>query len=164
MPLNLWAITRTALAALFLTTAPALADDLAGHVASVHDGDTFRLEDGTRIRLWGIDTPELEQTCLDAAGSPYLCGVDARRALLALISDRPVSCERKGKSYNRVVAQCEVDGADLGAMLVATGRAVEDPRYSSGFYTPQQDQARDARLGLWAGHFLAPAEWRKRYR
>ncbi len=43
-----------ALAAVMLCVTPALAGDLTGRVASVHDGDTLTL-DGNKVRLWGID-------------------------------------------------------------------------------------------------------------
>lgn len=34
---------------------------LKGHVKKVYDGDTITLEDGNKIRLYGIDAPELKQ-------------------------------------------------------------------------------------------------------
>src|SRR5690349_20802189 len=38
-------------------------------VVTVTDGDTLRL-DGAPVRLWGVDAPELRQTCASAPGSP----------------------------------------------------------------------------------------------
>lgn len=37
---------------------------ITGKVARVSDGDSFVLEDGSKIRLFAIDAPELEQTCI----------------------------------------------------------------------------------------------------
>jgi hypothetical protein len=57
-------LTIVLLAVLVLTQSPvSAADDLAGQ-ASVIDGDTLEIR-GTRIRLWGIDTPESSQFCRD---------------------------------------------------------------------------------------------------
>jgi endonuclease YncB( thermonuclease family) len=47
----------TALIALAVATAPAVAQ-------TVVDGDTLKL-DGTTYRLWGIDAAEIHQTCGD---------------------------------------------------------------------------------------------------
>ena len=48
---------------------------------------------GPRIRLYGIDTPEGQQTCDDANGTRYLCGSRAAEAFAALIGrNGRVSC------------------------------------------------------------------------
>jgi hypothetical protein len=46
----------------------------------VIDGDTVSIS-STRIRLEGIDAPELDQTCVDANGKSWLCGKVATREL-----------------------------------------------------------------------------------
>ena len=51
-------------------------------VTLVWDGDTFRQADGPRIRLWGLDAPEL-----DAPGGP-----EARDALDRIIHGQPLTC------------------------------------------------------------------------
>ncbi|MDN8756685.1 hypothetical protein Q0L86_14175, partial [Staphylococcus aureus] len=60
------------LLSLFLLFLPAFGQGLVGR-ASVVDGDTLEVH-GQRIRLWGIDTVESSQTCLDSRGKPWPCG------------------------------------------------------------------------------------------
>ncbi len=75
--------------ALRLLATPALAD-VAG-TASVIDGDTIEIH-GQRIRLHGIDAPEIRQLCrLD--GRPWQYGKDADAALAEKIALRAETCE-----------------------------------------------------------------------
>lgn len=90
----------------------------------ITDGDTFRCGGDTKIRLWGVNAPER-----NAAGGPA-----ATRALAAITRGKAVVCKRKGKSYDRIVAQCWVDRRDVAADLVRQGHAVDWPRYSKGYY------------------------------
>jgi endonuclease YncB( thermonuclease family) len=57
--------------------APALATMVEGR-ARVVDGDTLEVG-GRKVRLFGIDAPELDQTC-DAEGQLWACGAEARAA------------------------------------------------------------------------------------
>ena len=41
------------------------------------DGDTLILN-GSPYRLDGVDAPETDQVCLDAAGAVWTCGIEAR--------------------------------------------------------------------------------------
>jgi endonuclease YncB( thermonuclease family) len=58
------------LAAALFSASPAAADTLTGH-PGITDGDTLRLG-STRIRLYGIDSPERHQSCNYADGSALL--------------------------------------------------------------------------------------------
>ena len=55
------------------------------------DGDTIILN-SEKIRLYGIDTPEIKQTCTDNYGHTYTCGVKAKLELKKIIGSRKVSC------------------------------------------------------------------------
>lgn len=97
-------------------------------VAYVTDGDTFRCRSGERIRLAGIDAPELHG-CPN--GRPCAPG-DAqasRGALEGLVAGREVRCVPNGTSYNRVTAFCTAGGIDLSCRMVATGHAIRLARY-----------------------------------
>ena len=53
----------------------------------IADGDTLTLPGGTRIRFFGIDAPETDQTCTDAQGASYACGAWAALVCLQMCRD-----------------------------------------------------------------------------
>lgn len=129
-------------------------------VATVVDGDTLNLH-GTRIRLHGIDAPESAQLCLDAGGQRWRCGQRAAMALADRIGRAPVRCRRTDTDrYSRMIAVCFRGEEDLNAWMVAEGWAVAYRRYSRD-YVSQEDAARAARAGIWAGSFVMPWDWRR---
>jgi len=128
----------------------------AGNAVAV-DGDTLVME-GRRIRLRGIDAPELSQTCRKG-GETYRCGFEARAAVRALIAGETVTCAVRGRDrFFRDLATCEARGQDIGANLVRRGLAV-----SFGGYEDEEREAREARRGLWAGTFETPQIWRREH-
>lgn len=152
----------------------------AGHVASgdtisgavrVVDGDSLEIS-AARIRLFGIDAPELRQLCRAADGSDVTCGLTARDTLGKLIGGRAVACApaEKAPSYDRTVAICTVGGTtsgdgsviDLSEAMVRGGHAIELKAHSHGRYSAAEREARDAKRGIWAGSFERPSEWRQR--
>ncbi len=138
-------------AAVFLTPSERIFEGRA----NATDGDSIRLEN-TRIRLKGIDAPELDQICRRGAQA-YRCGEHARDALLSLVIGRPITCKAAGRDkYRRTLAVCTVGGVDIGSRMVASGWAV-----SYGDYMSEQRQAERRREGLWAGTFELPREWRR---
>ena len=149
-----------ALAALVLLAAPdVVAAETVTGPPRVIDGDTIEVA-GERVRLWGLDTPEMRQTC-ERAGADYACGETARDALIELIDGRDVRCEGRGRGYyGRLLGVCFPGSIDLNRLLVAAGWAVIDPRYPSDYHA-EQDEAERAGRGLWAGVFDPPWEWRR---
>ena len=142
---------------LFLSSINVLAD-IKG-TAYVIDGDTIII-DGVRIRLNGIDTPEVEQTCR-TSGLIWHCGVEATKAMRHLIKGKIVTCVGNTKDqYGRLIANCFVGDMSLNATMVEFGLALAY-RYYSLEYIAQEDLARKAKKGLWSGEFVAPWNWRK---
>ncbi len=131
------------------------AKPLGGH-PDVVDGDTLRFGP-TRVRLTGIDAPELDQVCTDASGQDYACGIRARMFVADLIGGQETSCSRSGRDrYGRVLAACSAGGRDLGKAIAEAGWAVAELDYAFAALA-----ARSARRGIWQGPFEDPAHWRR---
>jgi endonuclease YncB( thermonuclease family) len=145
--------------AIGLPSAPAVAEPIIGR-SSVIDGDTLDIR-GLRVRLHAVDAPESSQTCQDATGTRYRCGQKAALALSDRIGEANVSCEQKDQDrYGRIVAVCSARGEDLNAWLVRQGLALAYRQYGKDYIT-QEDEARIAKRGLWAGTFTPPWDYRR---
>jgi endonuclease YncB( thermonuclease family) len=151
-------VLATATFILALSSLSVFATELTGQ-ASIIDGDTLEIH-GTRIRLWGIDAPESDQLCQNEQ-SKYRCGQKVANDLDAFIARRPVSCVEVDRDrYRRAVSVCNVAGVDLADWLVRNGLALDWPQYSKSEYGAAQNEAKQARRGMWRGSFVEP--WRYR--
>lgn len=122
------------------------------------DGDSIRVNDD-ELRLEGIDAPEFSQMCGDSAGRSYACGRVARQALSRILAHGPIRCAISARDrYDRKLARCFLDGQDVNAQMVRGGNAV-----AFGQYETEEAQARSLRLGVWAGAFERPADFRRRH-
>lgn len=91
----------------------------------VIDGDTLVIG-RTKIRLAGIDAPELDQ--------PY--GQKAKWAMVGLCKGQVITAELTGEtSHDRLVGTCYLpDGRDVGAELIRQGLALDWALFSNGKY------------------------------
>lgn len=164
--MKLLVITATALVGLVTQvakpteTVTSRGDILVGP-ARATDGDSLRMGD-KRIRLFGIDAPELAQTCM-MEGEPWKCGRASRTALARLTRGRVLTCEVRDMDRKRFVSVCRIGGQDINARMVRNGWAVAYRRYSLD-YLPDEWAARTAGLALWRSRFEHPHDYRARRR
>ena len=127
-------------------------ETISGPVRVV-DGDTLALG-SRRLRLIGIDAPELRQSC-SRNTADYPCGQEAAAHLRDLVKDQ-LECRTEGSDrYRRALVRCRSDGIDINMAMVRSGHAV-----AYGDYQMAEAEARAKGAGLWAGQFVRPADWR----
>ena len=143
-----------AIATLLLTFAP----PFEAKVIAVYDGDTItvRTDETIKIRLDGIDSPELKQ--------PF--GQASKQALSGLVFGQNVTVKPGKKDrYGRLLARVEIAGKDASLTMVETGMAHWYEQYAKRDTQLQsaQTQAKTARRGLWSDPNVQPPwEFRKK--
>ena len=133
----------------------------------VTDGDTIKIRK-EKIRLFGIDAPEMKQICNDENNNPYACGHVSKKFLSDLLyiqnSGKQVYCYYSERDkYKRTIGDCYIGANNkigINYSMVFYGQAVAYTRYSEK-YLDAQDDAKSFKLGLWPGTFVLPEEWRK---
>jgi endonuclease YncB( thermonuclease family) len=99
--------------------------------ARVVDGDSLVIGE-RRLRLKGIDAPELKQRCR-RDGFAYPCGTESASYLRGLIGGSSVDCKGEGVDrYGRDLVRCRSGGIDLNAAMVRSGHAVAFGDYRTG--------------------------------
>jgi endonuclease YncB( thermonuclease family) len=142
---------------------------------TVIDGDTFVLLPKScvytvvklgcpaqRLRLEGADAFESKQTCRDAQDVEWPCGEAATERLRQLVSRPDFTCRIDPEFTDRHAREfsvCYTDGRDVAAVLVREGLAFAYGRDRQ--YLPLENEAKEARRGAWAGHFVRPQYFRQ---
>jgi micrococcal nuclease len=131
-------------------------------VVKVVDGDTLDIDipDGnynhTRIRLWGVDTPETK----DPRTGPMYFGKEASDFATKLAFGKQVTIylekeKNPRDKYHRLLAYIQLpDGTFLNEILLSEGYAYADLRFKHGLYNKYkqlESVARSRKIGLWAG-------------
>ena len=128
--------------------------DETAEVKYVYDGDTLTLDDGRKVRLIGINTPEMGRK-----GKPHEAySIEARNALRSLFSeDKTIHLLHgidKQDRYGRMLAHGFLDdGQNIQSKLLNQGLASTimispNTRFAS-CYLEQERNARCAGKGLW---------------
>lgn len=127
-------------------------------VARAGDGDSLEIS-GRRVRLFGIDAPEFDQSCIKG-GAQWACGAEAADQLSRLVTGREVRCVPTGvDQYQRVLARCSVGGIDVNSTMVERGFAVAFRKYTID-YVAAELRAKADKRGIWAGTFTMPSSVR----
>ena len=135
----------------------ALAQIVTGPAKAI-DGDMLELG-GQRIRLHGIDAPEVTQVCT-RGGAAWGCGREAAQVLAGFVDGQQVECTMIATDdQTRKLAACKVNDLDLGASMIEAGLALAVPK-DSGPYTETEARIRGLGLGLWGSTFSEPAAFR----
>ncbi len=151
-------LNLAAIAIIISLSAPALAD--ATGSAHVVDGDTIRIGE-TKIRLHGIDAPEMKQTCRTKQGKEQRCGVQSKQALHAMVQGQQVRCQGDELDrYKRLIAVCFVGSLDINKQMVSDGWALAYRKYSK-VYVKAERTAKANMGGIWQTEFIPPWEWRR---
>lgn len=145
-------------------------------VVHVVDGDTLDIDapdpgtgkPKTRIRLWGVDSPEVAQR---GRGDMHF-GPQASAFAKDTLSGRDVhvvlSPRHTRDRYGRLLAYVfmERGGTMFNELLIEEGFAYADPRFDHHYETrfaAAERRARESRAGLWSGVKLADMpKWRQK--
>ena len=150
---------RTPILLLLLACSPgvACAEEFFARVVTVLDGDTvlvLRANALVKIRMAEIDAPEKDQAY----------GMASRQSLSELVLKKRVQVDTQAvDNYGRLVAHLVVDGRSVNEEQVRRGMAWEYSNYHSNkVYTALQNEAQQAKRGLWAQASPTPPwQWRK---
>jgi len=142
---------------LLLLTTLAQAQTLSAPVVGVHDGDTLAVQlygETTRVRLHGIDAPELKQPS----------GHESQAYLERLVLGKTVQLETHGEDrYGRMIAVVWLDGKSVNQQMVRAGWAWWFQKYApdDAVLKKLEAEARAAKRGLWGiGDPVPPWEFR----
>ena len=136
-------------------------------IARIKDGDSLDVN-GNVVRLFGIDAPELSQTC-KKDNKKWKCGADAKEALQILVKDKNIFCIQMDKDkYKRADSNCyfydeQNSKINIGQEMVKSGYAIAYKTFSPR-YLINQWLAKISSKGIWASKFQQPSRWRKQHK
>jgi len=134
-------------------------NDKSFRVVYVVDGDTLDVDEpdggkpATRIRLWGVDTPETKHPKKPVEHFGPEASAFTTRACEGKTVRLQLVRGHTRDNYHRLLAYVILgDGKMLNSELVRQGYGYADPRFDHPRkvqFQQLQDRARHARLGLW---------------
>lgn len=147
---------------LFLFSNKIQSQNLIKGKAKVIDGDTIHIGKD-KIRLHGIDAPEIKQTC-KMNNNYWNCGIESQKSLIDFILLKDVNCEIiDTDQYKRLIGICYVDNKNINQYMVKNGWAIAYRHYSLKF-VKDEEFAKKNKLGIWIGSFEDPYIFRKKNR
>jgi endonuclease YncB( thermonuclease family) len=143
-----------------------LAQTRTATVLSIGDGDTLRVQEGSRtinVRLACIDAPETSQ-------APHGAQSRAQLQALAPVGSTVALRIQTTDRYGRAIAELSRNGRNLNQALVASGAAFVYWQYIQGCdrqsYSRLENEARLKRMGIWgvSGGLTRPWDFRSNQR
>jgi len=144
---------------LILFSSTSFAEKIIEGKAKIIDGDTIHINKN-KIRLHGIDAPEIDQTCT-IKNKMWHCGLESSAALKKLVLDNNISCVVSDiDKYKRYIAECFINNKNINKFMVRNGWAIAYRYYSLDF-VEDENLAKKDKIGLWQGKFQEPYLYRK---
>jgi endonuclease YncB( thermonuclease family) len=118
------------------------------------DGDTFQTTTGERIRILGMDAPELGRPWADVARKYLNDRIAGKKVNLKIQSHKPLD------TYDRTLAICTTSRGDITELMLSNGLArylfFDDDIYDPTRYKMAEEIAKERRVGIWGA--LPPEE------
>lgn len=128
--------------------------------AFIVDGDTLIIN-RTKIRLVGVDAPEISQKC-KVNKHVENCGEIVKLRLTQATNSKDIICYSYGRDlYGRVLGECYVEDININKWLLREGLAVYYYNKDFKSYKALETLAKQEQIGLWAYEFQTPKEYRK---
>jgi micrococcal nuclease len=116
-------------------------------VTRIIDGDTFEIETGEKVRLIGINTPEISD----------IFGQEAKQHLADLIDGKTIDLQTDNLSndrdrYSRLLRYVILDGIDINKKMISDGFAFAYLKYhfeKANDYKEAQLAAGEENKGMW---------------
>lgn len=115
-------------------------------VSRIIDGDTIVLDNNERVRLIGINAPELKERC----------GIESKKKLEELIDDKIIMEKdiSERDRYNRLLRYVYVNDKHMNLEMIKTGYATSWPyppdiKYKKEFNKAQKDAEKNNAGCLW---------------
>ena len=135
-------------------------EELIEGIGKVIDGDTVHIG-SFKIRLHGIDAPELNQKCKTNKIEWY-CGIESSKFLKNMINQKNIYCKTKGKDkYRRYIGVCYILKKNINKTIVREGWAIAYKFYSRD-YENDENFAKKNKKGIWNSVFIEPYLFRKK--
>ena len=141
---------RPALSTIFVLFLAATLHGQTAKVAYVSDGDSFVIEPRERVRMIGVNAPELKDKF----------GLESKEHLLKLIRGKTVTLERDPLNqdrdiHGRLLRYVTLDNVDINRQMIADGYAYAFLRYRFSnerreAYREAEANAKAAKMGIWA--------------
>jgi len=116
-------------------------------VVDIYDGDTFQLEDGSKVRMIGINAPE-KKDIYGMESKTHLENLILNRDVILLNDDLSSDTDR----YQRKLRYVYVDGTDINNKMIEDGFAFAYLTYNftrSEEYKNSQLKSKEIGNGMW---------------